>query len=83
MIVDVKLSTYRSDFHTTGSTADGVREYVLDRVESVRTVSEQNLSSSNDETTAAVAAATTIPLEAKADIDKIPDENIDEKIRAI
>ena len=64
-------------FSQAGSTADDVRDYVLDLVESVETVSEQELSRSD------AATATSVPFEAKADIDKVPEEDIDEKVRAI
>jgi len=65
-------------FSQTGSTADDVREYVLDLVESVESLSEQELSSSDSST-----AVTTISTEIQADVDQVPVTNVDEQVRAI
>lgn len=76
-IVDVPIR-----FSQTGLTADDVREYVLDLVESVEPVSEQVLSSSDDVVLDA-ATAITAPTETKSNIDKVPEDDTHGKIQAI
>lgn len=74
-IVDVPIR-----FAQTGSTADDVRDYVLDLVESVETLPEQETPSSDAVVVPAVAA---VPAETKVHVDDVLDESVDEKARAI
>lgn len=78
-IVDVPIR-----FLQAGSTADEVRDSVLDLVESVETLSEEEIPSSSEIVLAATSEATeTTPSKKTTDDDKVPDENIDDKVKAI